>query len=393
MKQKGILLLIGLLILSVNVNAQFLKKLKKSAKQVTKEKVSQKQPIDPIKEKAESTSVEIENDEPVIVKLWTKYNFVPGDEIIFEDDLLNEENGEFPSRWDLNQGNAENASLGDENIISLENRSIITPLLDTENYLPEVFTIEFDAYFNDGYTTWQRYEIRFWNSPHHLSLPNKDVYYPINIQSDGADTQVRYNGVNKKLNGNNKTTDGQLPAWKHIAISFNKRTLKVFVDEYRALNIPNYKHKPELFTIGTYMQNPDGNILAIKNIRIAKGGKKLYDRVLADGKFVTRGILFDVNEASIKPESFGVINEVVKMMKEHQDLNFNIEGHTDSDGPVEYNQELSAKRAISVKEAFIQLGIEAARLNTVGKGETVPITNNTTAEGKANNRRVEFVKF
>ncbi len=337
---------------------------------------------------------EDEVEEPnKIPKAWSKYNFVPGDEIIFEDDLSTEENGEFPSRWDLNQGNAENAVLGDENIIRLENRSIVTPLMENENYLPEIFTIEFDAYFNDIYTTWQRYEIRFWNSPHYLSLPNKDVYWPINIQSDGADTQVRNKGVDKKLKGNDKATIGQLPAWKHIAISFNKRTLKVFVDEYRALNIPNYKLKPELFTIGTYMHNPEGKVLAIKNIRIAKGGKKLYDRVMADGKFVTRGILFDVNKATIKPASFGVINEVAKMMKEHTDLNFTIEGHTDSDGEADYNLKLSAERAAAVRTALQEMGISKDRLQIEGKGEAVPVSENTSPEGKANNRRVEFIKI
>ena len=231
----------------------------------------------------------------------------------------------------------------------------------------------------------------FWNSPSYLSLPNKDVYWPINIQSDGANTQVRNNDTDKKLRGHDESTIGQLPAWKHVAISFNKRSLKVFVDEYRALNIPNYKHKPKLFTIGSYLHNPEGKVMAIKNIRIAKGGKKLYDRVMADGKFVTRGILFDVNKATIKPESFGVLNEVSKMMKEHQNLIFSIEGHTDSDGAEDYNLELSAKRAAAVKTALQEMGIAKDRLKTEGKGESVPVSDNNTPEGKANNRRVEFI--
>lgn len=114
---------------------------------------------------------------------------------------------------------------------------------------------------------------------------------------------------------------------------------------------------------------------------------------MADGKFVTRGILFDVNKATIKPESMGVLNTVAKMMKEHTDLNFRIEGHTDSDGPDDYNLQLSEKRAAAVKEALIGIGVDASRMETKGIGEGVPVSDNRSPEGKANNRRVEFIKI
>ena len=89
----------------------------------------------------------------------------------------------------------------------------------------------------------------------------------------------------------------------------------------------------------------------------------------------------------------GVINRVAKMMRDHEDLNFRIEGHTDSDGADEYNLELSGRRAEAVKTALIDLGISKDRLQTEGKGESVPVAENTSPEGKANNRRVEFVKL
>ena len=108
---------------------------------------------------------------------------------------------------------------------------------------------------------------------------------------------------------------------------------------------------------------------------------------------MTTGILFDVNKATIKTESMGVINELVKMMKEHQELNFRIEGHTDSDGSEENNLKLSEKRAASVKEVLSSQGINASRLETKGFGENTPVSDNNSAEGKANNRRVEFIKI
>ena len=81
------------------------------------------------------------------------------------------------------------------------------------------------------------------------------------------------------------------------------------------------------------------------------------------------------------------------MMQDHPNLNFRIEGHTDSDGADDYNLSLSAERAEAVKWALVEMGIAEERFATEGKGETVPVDANTTPEGKANNRRVEFVKL
>ena len=89
----------------------------------------------------------------------------------------------------------------------------------------------------------------------------------------------------------------------------------------------------------------------------------------------------------------GVLNQVVTMMKDHKDLKLSIEGHTDSDGNDAANQNLSEQRSESVKKALVSFGIDATRLQTKGWGETKPIDVNTTPEGKANNRRVEFIKL
>src|SRR5690606_15732884 len=115
--------------------------------------------------------------------------------------------------------------------------------------------------------------------------------------------------------------------------------------------------------------------------------------IVTEGKFVTHGILFDVNKAVIRPESMGVLNEIAGLMKKHEDLNFEIQGHTDSDGADANNLKLSQQRADAVKEKLITMGIDGSRMTTKGLGETKPIDDNGTAEGKANNRRVEFVKM
>lgn len=324
--------------------------------------------------------------------LWSKYNFVPGDEIIFADDLSKEENGEFPSRWDLLKGNAENASLDGEPVIRMDHDTYIAPLMSKEKYLPEVFTLEFDAYFNDVYHTYQNYRIRFYPG----TAGGADVagghLYPLNIRMNGAEIQKSEAGNNTRKYEKYNDDNGKVPGWKHIAISYNKGAMKVFIDEDRILNIPKIDIDPGVLSIQAYTIGDD-MIRAIKNIRIAEGGKKLYDRVVSDGKIVTRGIMFDVNKASLKPESMGVINEIAAMMKEHQDLKFSIEGHTDNDGEDSYNLKLSEQRAMAVKEALAGMGIDSSRLQSKGMGEAVPVSDNSSPEGKANNRRVEFVKI
>ena len=89
----------------------------------------------------------------------------------------------------------------------------------------------------------------------------------------------------------------------------------------------------------------------------------------------------------------GVINEIAALMKEHADLKFSIEGHTDSDGEDSSNLQLSEQRALAVKDALIALGVDATRMQHKGHGESVPVAENSSPEGKANNRRVEFVKI
>ncbi|MDX1753253.1 MAG: OmpA family protein [Salinimicrobium sediminis] len=421
MKKIMFFLMAGFLCFSLPAEAQILKKISKKAEQAAERSVLKKTDQKVTKETDKAidgvlngkSASEASTDDPAApvsqqdssfeqpagakasapAKVWSKYNFVPGDEIIFEDDLSREENGEFPSRWDLVRGNAENASLDGVKIIKLDHNGIITPLIDKEDYLPEVFTIEFDAYFNDTYSHWQHILVRFYPGDNsYKRIGNDQVIYPLIINKNGARIRSIKNGDDKTFDKQGPTTPDGTAGWKHIAISYNERALKLFIDEERILNVPNIDLDPTTFSI-EIEDNQQGHILAVKNIRIAEGGKKLYDRVMADGKFITRGILFDVNKASLKPESMGVINEIAAMMKEHGDLKFSIEGHTDSDGDDTHNLQLSEQRALAVKDALVAMGIDSSRMQHKGLGESVPVAENSSPEGKANNRRVEFVKI
>ena len=108
------------------------------------------------------------------------------------------------------------------------------------------------------------------------------------------------------------------------------------------------------------------------------------------GCWVLKGVYFDTDKWELKPSSYPILNEVVFVLKSNPDLNIEIQGHTDNVGDAQYNRELSRKRARAVMGYFIQEGISPARLSYEGYGFSSPAAPNSTAEGRAKNRRVEL---
>jgi OOP family OmpA-OmpF porin len=107
-------------------------------------------------------------------------------------------------------------------------------------------------------------------------------------------------------------------------------------------------------------------------------------------KIVLRGINFDFDKANIKPEFTPVLDEGVDILKANPDVKIAVGGHTDAVGEEAYNQKLSERRAQSVLDYFAGKGIDKNRMKAVGYGETKPIADNKTKEGRALNRRVEL---
>ncbi len=167
---------------------------------------------------------------------------------------------------------------------------------------------------------------------------------------------------------------------------------KVYLNSTRVgqLNGLVFDHQTKL-TVD--LPNADENGALISDIRIASGGKKLWDGLMANGRVATQGILFDVSSDRIRGESTPTLNEIGDMLKQHADLNITIEGHTDNTGTPTGNQTLSEKRAASVRQYLIDnYQIDAGRLKSAGFGSTKPVASNDTPEGRQNNRRVELVK-
>ena len=132
----------------------------------------------------------------------------------------------------------------------------------------------------------------------------------------------------------------------------------------------------------------------VSNIRIAVGNPDMRNKLLTEGKLVSYGIYFDVNKDVVKPESYGTLKMIATVLKKILMFGVKIVGHTDSDGADAANLDLSKRRGASVKDELVKsFGIDASRIESDGKGETVPIATNDTPANKALNRRVEFIKL
>jgi outer membrane protein OmpA-like peptidoglycan-associated protein len=139
--------------------------------------------------------------------------------------------------------------------------------------------------------------------------------------------------------------------------------------------------------IGKYMDNQakelEKDLEGAEVERVGEGIKVTFDS----------GILFDFDSAELSAASKNNITKLAETLEKYEDTNILVEGHTDSQGPENYNQKLSEERAKSVANALTQLGIRNIRIKEIGYGESQPVADNSTTEGRQQNRRVEVAIF
>lgn len=390
-------------------NAQILDRIKNAAQNTVERKTEQKveEAIDngfnnnqnrETQEKSENpTQNKVTEDPPQknIEAIYAKCDFIPGDVVLFEDNQFDEKMGEFPSQWDLTSGSAEIASLlGTKSIYLEAPNTEIQPLMkDMTNYLPTQFTIEADVFIgNPDEDKNSEYFFDFFNLVEENVAKDGDkvAYFKLNhelcwwyiVKPNTGDILTGEFNLNDLIKLNN---------WNHVAISFNTRALKIYINGSRVANIPAMS-QPRSFSISR--DNWDNTQYCyISNVKIAKGAVPLYDRMMNDGKIISYGITFDIGKSTIKPESIIEINRIAELMKQNPNVKFSVEGHTDASGNAVDNQKLSEERSRAIVNKLIELGISGDRLKAVGKGQTNPVGDNSTTEGRAKNRRVEFVKM
>jgi outer membrane protein OmpA-like peptidoglycan-associated protein len=316
--------------------------------------------------------------------LYTKYDFVPGDKVVFYDDLSGEEVGEFPSRWNLKKGVFEIVRQGKESYIMCSDKGYILPKIAPAP-LPPKYTVEMEIYSKGPKYKGHWYYIE-WLDTSGYSIAKL-------VFTRGIETSVQVLGKNLA----SKQLPTQAAEGLHtMRIMATKSTIKCYLDNVRIANVPKVEgFDPVAFRVymDPYGDDPT-NPMLLKSFRFAEGGKTLREQLDETGRIITHGILFDSGSDRIKGESYKTLANISRLLTDDPELRLSIEGHTDSDGAEDYNLDLSDKRALAVRAYLIDnYEIDGNRLESKGWGETEPIDTNATPEGKANNRRVELVKL
>jgi outer membrane protein OmpA-like peptidoglycan-associated protein len=308
---------------------------------------------------------------------WLNYDFVPGEKVLFYEDFTKEDVGNFPRRIELVSGNMEVAEWrGARYLRSNGIGEIAIPLPET---LPQRFTLEMDVYHGARRNAWGEVTVRFVERP-----TTQNPVVQVNWTKGGLLAAGRESMTDV---GQERFADQLVP----IRVMADGKYVKVYMGDKRVANVPT-ADLGRANKIWVRIPASEESPAYVGPIRIAAGGKKIYDAIASAGRVATHGILFDVNSDVIRPESTPTLKEIVAMLQEHDDLSLTIEGHTDGAGSASANLALSEKRAASVRDYLVGKGIDASRLDAKGMGSTKPVAPNATAEGRQQNRRVELVK-
>ncbi|NLR82500.1 OmpA family protein [Chitinophaga eiseniae] len=346
---------------------------------------------------------------------YSHYDFIPGENIMYAEDFSQDVVGEFPLKWSTNnQGQTVTIKEQPGQWLRLmQDGHFVSPYIKT---LPENFTAEFDAVLhlpeNVNNTSYADFVVRlmsvqpgdekarqFFNNAFDSKAdirftiqPYTDEHSTINLESTSGGNQ---GGYFRSENKEQPKFAAYLEKTIHFAIWVQKERFRLWINGEKVYDLPQAVPTGATFNRLEFQTGGSSYDVGyyVSNIRVAQGTPDMRSKLLTEGKLVTTGILFDVNSDHIRPESTGVLQEIARTLKENSSLKVTIVGHTDSDGDDAKNLDLSKRRAAAVKTALsTQFSISEGRMQTDGKGEGQPVADNSTKEGKAKNRRVEFIK-
>lgn len=312
-----------------------------------------------------------------------KADFIPGEKTILLDDLTDMAGDEPPPHWKVRGGTAELRKGGEiRQLTFTARRTDLTPNIPT---LPANFTVELNTRMvgHDSVVYWEfrkktpgvpamvlRLAAHYDKLMIHCATPTEAIF----------DGQVRM--------------DWSQPI--QTALWLQNGRLRFYVNGARLFDV-NQITFPQLvapqLTIAVSPDPKSERFVGILYARFAESTPDFSQVITANGRYVSHGILFDNDSDRLKPESSAVIRMIAGGLEKNPNLKLCIEGHTDSVGDPAHNLDLSRRRAEAVKTVLVQqFQVDAARLTTEGKGAAKPIDSNDTAQGRAQNRRVEFAR-
>jgi OmpA-OmpF porin, OOP family len=356
-------------------------------------------------ETAESTDTPAEVAEkptttPAPTAASGKFDFVPGDKQLFFDNFDRLAVGDFPAEINTN-ASGEIVTLNNKpgKWLRMSKNGAFVP--DYTQKLPDNCTIEFEVGINgDPSNNYSGFGLNFSTLADELI---KDMFF-----SKGTSILYLHPGASEAsiailpTNGTEINNSVAMPQWSvkngttfvKLSLWRQKGRLRLYLNEEKLLDVPRFFSENTTYSFAFFRSFFNECDVYLTNFRYAVAGADTRNKLLTEGKFTTNEILFDTNSDKIKPESNNIISEIGKLLTENAGVNIKIIGHTDNDGDAAANMVLSKKRAEAVKMRLAYgFGIEETRIQTDGKGASMPLNANKTAEEKAINRRVEFIKL
>ena len=290
---------------------------------------------------------------------WANYDFKPGSRVLYAEDFMKDEVGDFPKRMQFVTGSME--------IVEWQGTRWLRGTTGSKFYvvlpevLPDRYTLEFDVSVS--------------NNLLFLSPAGKE-FGDLIMFGDGGEGSV--GGSHALMRS--ATQPALMGKVFRARVMADGPYVKLYVNDQRVANIPNFspaRANRIFFTNDARVARP----MLIGNIRVAAGGKKLYDALTDSGRVATQGIYFDTGSDRIRPESTPTLKEIGAMLTDHADLKLTIEGHTDNVGTAASNQALSEKRAAAVRQFLVTtFQIDGTRITSQGLGASKPAASNDTPE-------------
>lgn len=329
----------------------------------------------------------------------TKYDFIPGDQILFYEDFSQDAIGDFPALWTSNgSGEVKSVNKAPGKWFHLNGQDAVYCFTKPVKF-PDNFIIEFDIIPDADF----QYGIQmtlYQENPENPLEVNDDLYpglggLHIEVLKEGWETKGYVDDTNKpglEAKGEVNPVIAEEP--NHVIIWVQKRRVRIYHQGAKVLDSPTNLYQEIKMDRLRFSGWDRHSAPFITNLKITTASPDMRSKLLTEGKLISYGIYFDSGKDVVKPESYASVKEIAAVLKENPDVRIKIVGHTDSDGQDALNMDLSKRRAANVKEYLTkEFSIDGSRIETDGLGETKPISDNNTPEGKAKNRRVEFIKL
>ena len=302
--------------------------------------------------------------------------FIPGERTIFFDDFSDTGADAIPPHWPVREGKLElrlKEGMPPE-IYAPDNVSLTSPSL----VVPANFT--FEAEFIGG-------GVMEWNFRNGKTIVLTAV---VHADTDAKSASVQILAADGGAIGSGKISLADTSKPIEFELLAQQRKMGAYLNGQKVIDVDEFQ-----FAAINHFDDVEAKFrdVSIHKVRVAESAPDFASTINASGKFVTHGIAFDGDSDRLKAESAAVLKEIAAALTRDPQLKLEIDAYTDGIGDAARATELSKLRAQAVQSVLVtQFGISATRLTANGFGAAKPIGSNGTAEGRAENRRIEFVK-